>query len=161
VKKVFSVSGGGDPLNNVEEHSKFWDVLNFLSDARGIKYDIHTSYDNVNFNRFTRLNKVVYHITDPKRIVLPDWTAYVRTRVVLVIDSNVTLSALENLENQKPLQLSYRELVTDDVNMKPNSVVLAHAKKVGQRMKGGMFINQKDYNTYLFPDGSIKRKFLA
>lgn len=159
---VFSISGGGDPLNNYEKFSNFWTLIDFICTTRGLKYDIHTSINPRQFDLKKNLNKIVLHIFPDrnwdqlKELLIKGY----RLRTALVIDRNVTLRHMETLENfHWQFEITYRELCgSPDQSPKPE--VLEFAKRVAERRHGGKFVYNGDYNTYLFPDGSIRTKFL-
>lgn len=175
----FSVSGGGDPLNLHPESRGFYDSVHRICREQGKKYDIHTSYSPEMILSFFRkhplskdlLNRIVFHASRkrvPHRGNLMELLGVTQTtnlRLVYVVTDELDVPYLQNTEKTvikhfpKNTQLSYRELVGD--RCRASLEVQEFCKRVSERMENGKFIEQKDYNTYIMPDGSIRDVFLC
>lgn len=178
----FSISGGGDPLNNFEKNKNFWNLINTLCIKYNKKIDIHTSYiDFFNFdhkyfknilNKFifhgnvqlnlkeTFLYKNVYKLND-----ILKFKDYYDIRIVYVLDSNIdSFEALHRFETfcyVNNIQIAYRELVniTKDERLNIKEDINSFCINVQERYNLGRYVNQNDYNLYLMPDGKVYDKF--
>jgi hypothetical protein len=67
------------------------------------------------------------------------------------------------LEKEVPerCKLSYRQLVPCGEAKPPKPDVDEFARSVSERRNGAMFVKQSDYNKYLWPDGTIRDRFLS
>jgi len=186
----FSVSGGGDPMNAFNDNVDFWHYLEALCQVSNLEYDVHTSYDeifklvkkekkveatvrlwhpDVNMRKndkmtifeFEHLRKVVFHLRN-QYVSIPE-IGNVETRFAYVVDDKATIDGLERLEKEIPerCKLSYRELVPCGEVKPPKPDVDEFARSVSERRAGAIYVEQKDYNKYLWPDGTIKTKFLS
>lgn len=165
----FSISGGGDPLNNFYLNYQFWKRINWMSFLYNVKYDIHTSYENYFYHRIwfgDALNKFVFHATpkrNPINIFKKTIENQIKLRICYVITDDINIEFLSKMEefvnkNKEFLQLGYREYVGDVY--KPRKEVDDFCKSVEERVPTGKYIYQNDYNTYIMPDGTITEKFL-
>lgn len=163
----FSISGGGDPLNNFDKNELFWEhIINTCHDTNK-KFDIHTSYDNWEdikiYSRY--INRMVLHSTPEKifrqidKIIEYDKTFLIRVNFVVTPNINISvLKLVEPILMNKGIQISYRELVSDDETPIPDEVV-EFCSTIG-RYVHGRYVKQEDYNIYLMPDGNKYDKFL-
>jgi hypothetical protein len=152
VNETFSISGGGDPLEDFSIHDRFWDRIEALCDSRGIQYDIHTAFHTISKAPFKNIRKLVVHIRDH------NFQAVYADRVVMVVDNKLTVEGMKLFEcNHPDTELSYREVVGDE--FKPFDDVLTFAQSIQERRSKGRFIRQDDYNRYLFPDGTVRTIF--
>jgi uncharacterized radical SAM superfamily protein len=152
VNETFSISGGGDPLEDFSLHERFWNRIWALCKSKEIQYDIHTSFHTASKNRFKNIRKLVVHIRNH------NFRAVYADRVVMVADQKLTIDGMKLFERNHPnIELSYREVVGDE--FKPSEDVLTFAQSIHERRNNGRFIRQDDYNQYLFPDGSIRTVF--
>lgn len=150
-----SISGGGDPLNNWEKYQNFWNLV-FNS---GKLIDIHTSYTNWDFLPFEKIHRMVFHSNfeeNYKEIL--KYKNKVKLRVNFVIEPESNIEILKKAEkNLQDIQLSYREYVG---SKSVDKNILKFCKAVQDRKENGKWIQQADYNIYLFPDGSIRETYL-
>lgn len=152
VNETFSISGGGDPLEDFNLHERFWGRIEALCESRKIQYDIHTSFYTISKRPFKSIRKMVVHIRNQ------NFRAIYADRVVMVVNNELTVEGMRLFEHSHPyIELSYREVVGD--GFKPSEDVLAFAQNIQSRRLNGRFIRQDDYNQYLFPDGSIRTVF--
>jgi hypothetical protein len=173
----FSISGGGDPLNDVELHSDFWSLINGICKIKGLSYDVHTSYWEVfdpelAAKHLKYMDRAVVHVNATYGEPIPWDKIRGRHRLVAVVDGSLTREFCEELEARAYDQVSYREYVALNAEqyVSDMGIYAAHPEyradfdkwlwDVPFRLKGrGRFIKQGDYNTYLWPDGRIKTKF--
>lgn len=163
---VISLSGGGDPLYRFsEQNSVSRQFLNDL-DKMNIKYDIHSmnTKELINaINTYNNIHKVVVHIRlkqlnlDYIKLIEIAKSKNVQVRFALVLDgvSDTDIAMLEEIF--RDVQFSLRRHVTKD----GISEVSDYAKTINERNPLHMFIEQKDYNTYLMPDNTITTEFLG
>jgi len=182
----FSISGGGDPMNMFDDNENFWWMIESVAKDRGMTYDVHTSYEEI-FQRaidkkksthtfvypsenkeisfvthhFERLNKVVFHLRH-QFAPLPE-TKGIPTRFAYVITNKTTIDGLRRLEEEIPryCQLAYRELMPCGDAEPASAEVDAFARGVEDRRAGARYVEQADYNVYLWPDGTLREKFLG
>ena len=64
----FTISGGGDPLNNIDDHEKFYNNIFNLCYKFNKKVDIHTSYNYPSIQMF--LNKYFFKNNYISRLVI-------------------------------------------------------------------------------------------
>jgi hypothetical protein len=153
VNETFSISGGGDPLENIGIHGRFWNRIEALCESMGIQYDIHTTFYTISKVAFKSIRKLVVHIR------AHDLRAVYADRVVMVVDQGLTIEGMKLFEYNHPdIELSYREVVGEE--FKPSDDVLTFAQNIQERRFNGRFIKQDDYNRYLFPDGTIRTVFM-
>jgi hypothetical protein len=102
VNDSFSISGGGDPLEDFRLHERFWKRIETLCDSKNIQYDIHTAFHRVPKTLFKNIRKLVVHIRDPNlRAIYAD-------RVVMVVDKRLTIEGMRLFEHNHPnIKLSY------------------------------------------------------
>jgi hypothetical protein len=152
VNETFSISGGGDPLEDFNLHERFWGRIEAICESRKIQYDIHTSFHMMSKVHFKNIRKLVVHVRNQ------DFQAIFADRVVMVVNKELTIEGMKLFEHNHPyVELSYREVVGDE--FKPSDNVLAFAQSIQERRYNGRFIRQDDYNHYLFPDGDIRTVF--
>lgn len=170
----FTISGGGDPLNNIDDHEKFYNNIFNLCYKFNKKVDIHTSYNypsiqmflNKYFFKNNYINRIILHrnmnnsnLIDLKNI----YNIHNKLRIVYVITSDISISFLKFIEriiqNKYPdIQLSYREYVGNKFT--PSKELTNFCKSIDQRYQNGKYIYQKDYNMYIMPNGNVTETFL-
>jgi hypothetical protein len=183
----FSISGGGDPLENPVGNAEFWSLINGICKVKNLSYDVHTSYEEV-FDEKIRntylkyMDRAVFHL-DPMRPI--PWNIIRgKHRLVAVVDKTLSRPWCDELEKFASDQVSYRDLVAvggpkSDYSLFDHSSIETAKDRwnnlrgycdpnfdywlrhVGERLPGrGKFIDQGDYNTYLWPNGQIRDKFI-
>jgi organic radical activating enzyme len=155
---TISISGGGDPMFDYERNLDFWKFL----DKHDFEYDIHTS-DPMIFllhPQFKHLKKIVYHLKNVESIpVNITHCTHKNIRITVVADFVAkNESYLNEIEQKFPVnwEFSYRQLYEKDQPYRDLSLF----KNVIKRRKNSKFIENGDYNLYLFPDALITNKFL-
>jgi organic radical activating enzyme len=153
IDQTFSISGGGDPFFNFNHHQRFWEFMDYLAYLKNCYYDIHTAITEYpNRSNFKRLRKIILHL-DPNNLD----RKYNADRVVMVLDDLVTKDHMKRFEElYKDIQVSYRQIVYEN---KPKLNIDLYARTIKLRNPKGRYIKQKDYNTYIWPDGTIKKEF--
>lgn len=168
----FSVSGGGDPLNDFEYHLDFWKLL---IDSNK-QFDIHTSYiefDNFQHKLFgNSINRIIFHTTTDK-LSSQFWDIFrfsllYKIRVNFVVTSELNIYIAEKFEkfaSNHNIQVSYREHISinefDPLKLSSTQTFISDfCKNVNNRYVNGKYVYQNDYNIYLMPDGNVYNKFL-
>lgn len=145
---IISLSGGGDPLHQYEQHSDWYQKLFDLTQY--IPLEMHTSYltDDTSFP-FEACKRVVYHchtVTDLSRVYrMGDEIV----RVVFVVTGEYSIRTLMDIADtvhRSPDidELSFRQLVND--HYEPEHY-LENYLKLGHK-KLWWYIEQNDYNVY-------------
>lgn len=178
----FSISGGGDPLNNFEKNKEFWNLIYKCCIKYNKKLDIHTSYidyDLFNHSFFKNiLNKLIFHGNvqldlnkiflykqSYKLIDILDFNKLYDLRIVYVLDNTInnfeSITRFEKFAYNNDIQIAYRELVnlTNDNNLNISSDINEYCLNINERYNKGRYVNQNDYNLYLMPDGKVYDKF--
>jgi len=156
-EKRISVSGGGDPLFQLDKNIDWWNRLFAITDAQGIDVDLHTAkIAPVEFA--DKFAKYVWHITDLSAVdKLSLMASYsVPLRMAIVASPEITKAeylALALLAFLRGASLSVRQLVVDQ---KPVEIEADFLKTE----KGWKYIQQNDYNTYFMPDNNVYDVFL-
>ena len=152
-----SISGGGDPLFELEKNIKWWQKLFYYLPY--VLLDLHTAkIAPPNFAR--KFNKYVFHAKDLQdyynRIDELTKLQIPKKRVVIVADRQYTekdyLKAAQNAKD-KGCSFSVRQLVE---NNKPVDIAVDFLKNNPDLF----YIEQADYNLYFMPDNNVYAKFL-
>lgn len=155
-----SVSGGGDPLYNLEGNMDWWERLFNITDRLGMEVDVHTRIivDKPDFWR--RINRCCLSVddVDSARRALDLVTPHTRrrTRLVRVATPGTTIKELLDMRTfcaSNGFQMSLKELAEFDDG--------GTFDKMKRIFKGtGVFmIEDRDYNVYYMPDNTITAKF--
>lgn len=162
---IISISGGGDPLYQYEQHKDWYDRLFGISDNIFVKYypsnvckpeirpiriEMHTSYmtDESSFP-FEKCYRVVYHANSIERLSHIHRSGNEKTRVVFVVTEEFTVQmvmdiALKVKESDDIDELSFRQLVDGEYKERH---YLEDFLRFGHK---GLwwYIEQNDYNLY-------------
>lgn len=148
-----SISGGGDPLFDIEKHMDWYEALFGLLPP-GINLEIHTSYVTLSYLQryilYTYMDRIVYHLRDdddipkvrkfhPKEIV----------RVVFVVTEDFTPEKIDSIVRavkRSPYidELSFRQMI--DSNYEVTHYCEDYLRAGHQ--KDWWYIEQNDYNIY-------------
>lgn len=166
---IISISGGGDPLHNYNEHFDWYRELFKISrfdKERGIwrsapiPVEMHTSYmtEEVSFP-FYDCYRVVYHANTIEQLEKIKRTGKEIVRVVYVVTEDFTLEqimeiALRVHDSDQIDELSFRQLVGKNYE---TADYWEDFLKLGHR-KLWHYIEQKDYNLY-YVEGKLYSKF--
>lgn len=151
-----SISGGGDPLFELEKNIKWWQTLFYYLPY--VKIDLHTAkIAPPNFAR--KFNKYVFHAKDLdtyyKKVDELDKLITAK-RVVIVADKQYTesdyIKAAEDAKN-RGFSFSVRQLVE---NKKPVDICVDFLRQYPDLF----YIEHKDYNLYFMPDNNLYETFL-
>ena len=171
-----SISGGGDPLFEIENHLDWYDkfflyfnvarICNFLT----IKSELHTSYLPINneirtvpscFDRFIyKFDRIVYHVHDINDLNYIERKGIDQiVRAVFVVSDDMTEQSIkeiaEYVRNSKEIdELSFRQRV--DNHFQP-TYHLHDFLKAGHK-KDWYYIEQYDYNIY-YAENEIHKEF--
>ncbi len=115
---IVSISGGGDPLHNYEEHKDWYEELSLILESMGIPMEMHTSYVKNDFPT-NECKRVVYHLHDSRQLRQVRRKGNEIVRVVFVITKNMTESDLRIIsdyikEDGDIDELSFRQQVGED-----------------------------------------------
>jgi hypothetical protein len=153
-----SVSGGGDPLYQLEQNMDWWE--HFFDVAQGLEIDLHTAkLSPVSFAR--NFAKYVWHVKDITKPIALEYKQLVDygipVRMVAVGEERYTEDDYLRFARQVVMmgfQCSFRELVVDG---EAKNIALTSFLETERWWK---FVRQADYNTYFMPDNNLYDKFL-
>lgn len=171
----FSISGGGDPFNNVSSNIQFWNEINKICKENNVKVDIHSSYlnfkkDFIKYNNIyqelkSNTNRIVLHLSveryDENKIF--DISREFKLRINFVVTNKLSLTFLNKVEEYSKklnIQLAYRELMFNE-SIKPTEELSEFCKSIHKRYKNGRYVYQNDYNRYIMPNGKLYENFLS
>lgn len=159
-----SISGGGDPLHNWEDHMGWWGRL-FSILPKNVKTELHTSYFDPPSHLGVRFDRIVYHCHKPEdlfkidRFILPHGYPKQITRAVFVVTEDFTpelINEIATLVKYRPNidELSFRQMVDSDYNA---THYCEEYLKTGHQ-KDWWYIQQCDYNIY-YAENEVKFKY--
>ncbi len=143
-----SISGGGDPLwnleNNIEWYKKFFDIT-----LGKVKTELHTSMPNVKSAPYPYFDRVVYHLHDFEQLKYIKRVGHEIVRVVFVVTKNFTEDLINRIavycHNSNEInELSFRQMV--DNNYEETDYCREYLKEGHQKL--WWYIEQCDYNLY-------------
>lgn len=158
-----SISGGGDPLHNLEKNKAwYYRLLEIIPDD--VKLELHTSYISTGWwpdNWFCKsFDRIVYHCHSIHDIYKIQKTrADQKIRAVFVVDETFTEVLIDDIvsavkECPDIDELSFRQMVDADYN--PTHYCEEYLKAGHQ--KDWWYIQQCDYNIY-YAENEVKFKF--
>jgi organic radical activating enzyme len=155
---IISISGGGDPLHNYNQHTDYYRILFDISDRLQIPLEMHTSYTGLYFSQY-RYKRIVYHLHDVNQINRIEKGRKELIRVVFVVTADFTPEKIMEIyaaviRNSDIDELSFRQMV--DGNYQTTDYCQEFLRK-GHK-KWWYYIEQNDYNDY-FVEGKIYKKF--
>lgn len=155
---IVSISGGGDPLYNYEEHKDWYGELSLILESMGIPMEIHTSYVKNDFPT-NECKRVVYHLHDSRQLKQVKRKGNEIVRVVFVITKNMTEEDLHIISDYVKAdasidELSFRQQVGKDYK---TMFHLHNVLLVGHK-KDWYYIQQCDYNLY-YAENKIYTKY--
>lgn len=156
---IISISGGGDPLHNYEQHIDWYRRLFGIAREFNQKYrntiypipiEMHTSYmtDESTFP-FYDCERVVYHANTYNQLKQIKRTGREKTRVVYVVTEDFTLKDIMDIamyvaNSDQIDELSFRQLV--DSNYQEQHYLEEYLKLCHKKL--WHYIEQNDYNIY-------------
>lgn len=156
---LLSISGGGDPLHNYNQHVDYYDLLFSILGNYHCKLEMHTSYLKSDFP-FERCYRVVYHCTNAIDISEIKRKGKEIIRVVFVVDSNFSKDWIDEIYyyytlNDDVDELTFRQMVDDNYTTR----FYCHKYlKEGHNAGKWYYVKQCDYNDY-YVNGKIYKKF--
>ena len=173
-QEKISISGGGDPLYNFEDNTRWYERLFFLCEKHNKQIDIHTSeikrYDLI--DDFHLFNKYVIHINFKrfktyKKVFVDRFASCIgKLRLAVVLTPDLTLlqsQSLINFAKDYSFKLSFREYISGSISSakwtdEMNKILELVEKESDENIK---FIDQDDYNVYYMPDNHIYTNFFC
>ena len=147
---TISISGGGDPLYEYENHRDWYQELFNIAAQTNSSVEMHTSYmtDETTFP-FQLCHRVVYHANLPVELLHIRRRENEIVRVVFVVTKEYTVKDIMDIalfvQNSKEIdELSFRQLVND--KYEPQHY-LEDYLRLGHK-KLWWYIEQDDYNFY-------------
>lgn len=149
-----SISGGGDPLFNIENNMDWYDEMLWRATPINIKTEMHTSYIELNEKAAevcSLMDRVVYHVRDVKdisKVKKYDDDQEQITRVVFVVTEDFTPEKIDKIVAEVKRcgidELSFRQMVDDKYE---TTHYCEEYLKAGHK-KDWYYIEQNDYNLY-------------
>lgn len=149
---IISISGGGDPLYEYEQHIDWYRELfgNIRQHFSRLPFEMHTSYmtDESTFP-FYDCHRVVYHTNTFEQLGHIHRTGNEQIRVVYVVTEDFTLEDIMRIakfvEDSREIdELSFRQMIDEHYEEKH---FLEEYLRLGHK-KLWWYIEQKDYNLY-------------
>lgn len=143
-----SISGGGDPLWNIEEniewYKKFFDIT-----LKKVKIELHTSMIGAKDAPYPYFDRVVYHLHDFEQLKSIRRSMSEIIRVVFVVTKNFTEDLINRIavccHNSDEIdELSFRQMVDD--HYQETDYCKDYLKAGHQKL--WWYIEQNDYNLY-------------
>ena len=165
-----SISGGGEPLNDIEKHREFWNFVKKEKEKYNLLVSVHTRSTCISPLILKKLgiDKIVLSIDNPERkqtkFILDCIAKGLKMRAVHVATKNSRKSDIESFINfciDNKVEFSIKKLHGyDDGNMFLNLKDIIYKGKKKAIFNNIKFIEDKDYNMYYMPDNTIRDKFL-
>ena len=155
---MISVSGGGDPLHNYNEHKKYYKRLFKLCKEMDIPLEMHTSYIHSEFP-YEKCYRVVYHCHSLEQLKNIERHGDEIVRVVFVVSEDFTNEMIDDIHNTVRAsrdidELSFRQMV--DKGGRVTNYCQEYLREHHKRK--WWYIEQCDYNPY-YVNGTIFYKF--
>lgn len=155
---IVSISGGGDPLFDFENHKDYYDKLFSILKKNNLPFELHTSYINSSFD-FTKCVRVVYHLRDIQNLNKIKRQKNEIVRVVFVVTQDISKEDIIYISNfvkssSEIDELSFRQMVDRGYVTKYYN----HDFLKKGHEKDWFYIEQNDYNTY-FVNGETKNTY--
>ena len=154
---IVSVSGGGDPLFQYNQHKDWYDKLFEILDRNNCKFELHTSYF-INDFPSEKYHRIVYHlrnIEDIDRVVKKRENIL---RIVYVIQDKFSTEDINTIyskfSNSNIDELSFRQRVDKDFKISYH----LHDFLLENHKKKWWYIQQSNYNTY-YAENEIHSEF--
>lgn len=158
-----SISGGGDPLHDLEKNKDWWDKL-FEIVPSDVNLELHTSYIDKEIRCYYKFNyafeRIVYHCRNIHELYrIQKIRNDQKIRVVFVVDETFTEALIDDIvsvvkECPNIDELSFRQMVDKDYNA---THYCEEYLKAGHQ-KDWWYIEQCDYNIY-YAENEVKFKY--
>jgi len=161
-EKRISVSGGGDPLFQLDANMGWWNKFFEIVQKTGVVVDLHTAkLAPVDFGK--KFAKYVWHVKDITKPIASEYKQLIDygipVRMTVVAEAKYTEHDYLIFAKQVVMmgfQCSFRELVTREGTFPYNQDIL----KFLESEQGWKFVRQADYNYYFMPDNTVTDKFI-
>ncbi len=161
-KQKVSISGGGDPLYNIENSSKtvnWWKKLISITKKNDLKVAVHTREKIYNTEFWTNLHRC--SLSSDNLSKEQEYIEYlsniVNVRLVRVIDHSITEKIVQNYIEfciKHNIQLTFKQLVA---KQNQDKKYFRLKKQYGHENLGLIkFLDSGDYNLYYMPDNTIR-----
>ena len=156
--EAISVSGGGDPLFEYENHRKYYMRLFRICREMKLPLEMHTSIIESEFP-YEKCHRVVYHLHDFDQLASIVRHRDEIVRVVFVVTKRFKPELIDEIanfvENSDAIdELSFRQMVDKDYAVRH----YCHDYLLEGHQKRWWYIQQADYNSY-FVNGTIYYRF--
>lgn len=156
--EAISVSGGGDPLFEYENHRKYYQRLFRICRELKLPLEMHTSYIESEFP-YEKCHRVVYHLHDFDQLAKIVRHRNEIVRVVFVVTKKFKPELIEQIaefvENSDIIdELSFRQMVDKNYHVRN----YCHEYLLEGHQKRWYYIEQNDYHPY-FVNGTIHYQF--
>lgn len=143
-----SLSGGGDPLFQYEQHKDWYEKFFGLL-PENIKIELHTSYTNHAGVDYSAFDRVVYHLQSVEQLEKIKKIQSEIVRVVYVVTEDFTEDIINKIaiycSNSEQIdELSFRQMVDD--HYEATDYCKEYLRQGHQRL--WWYIEQCDYNLY-------------
>lgn len=143
-----SLSGGGDPLFQYEQHKDWYEKF-FRLLPENIKIELHTSYPNYAGVDYSAFDRVVYHLQSVEQLEKIKKAQNEIVRVVYVVTEDFTKDIINKISmycnNSDQIdELSFRQMVDD--HYEATDYCKDYLRQGHQRL--WWYIEQCDYNLY-------------
>lgn len=156
--EAISVSGGGDPLHEYENHKKYYQRLFRICREMDIPLEMHTSYIESEFP-YSKCYRVVYHLHDFDQLASIVRHGNEIVRVVFVVTKKFKPELIDKIADFVEAsdvidELSFRQMVDKGYHVRH----YCHDYLREGHQKRWWYIEQNDYNSY-FVNGTIHYRF--
>lgn len=144
-----SISGGGDPLWNYEEHEDWYNRFFTIAANLDMKTEMHTSLPNIDIVDYGWFDRVVYHLHDFQQLQSIRRQDEEIIRVVFVFTENFTEDLINRIavychKSNEIDELSFRQMV--DNHYRETNYCREYLRAGHQKL--WWYIEQHDYNLY-------------
>lgn len=145
---IVSISGGGEPLYEYEQHKDWYDKLFLILDEMDIPMEMHTSCIQNDFPT-NECKRVVYHLNSSRQLREIRRKGKEVVRAVFVVTEDMTEEYLHIIadyvkEDRDIDELSFRQQVGENYETK----YFLHDILLAGHRKDWFYIQQHDYNLY-------------
>jgi hypothetical protein len=156
--KKFSVSGGGDPLYNMQENIDFWCNIFNIGERTQKKVDIHTREKLYDTRFWGKVNKLVFSSDKPQcDLQYLSWVSqFVSTRVAHVVTSKTTTTMATEyiaIAETKNIEITFKKISGFSDGGAWDDLKKRYSGKI-------YFLDEGDYNIYYMPNNTTTEKFI-
>lgn len=154
-----SISGGGDPLYEIEKHLDWYNLLFFL--LKGIHKELHTSYTEIPECISSNFDRIIYHLNNVNQIpgVCSAHGEFVC--VEFLVTEDFTCNKIDEIEqacadNSDVSELLFHQMV--DAQYKPMHWCEEYLMNGSQKKSKWCYIKQGDHSIY-YVENEIYTRF--